>query len=111
MRNVVAFGGFLLSLAFATFSGSAWAADGALCYSETLTVTQTQTTGTVTYPQLTNATKFICNSGVPYTLKQLSAAGWIIENLQPTSVSTTTTANGSEVTVISKSRYILTIQK
>jgi hypothetical protein len=111
MKNVVAIGGLLLSLVFTTFSGVAQAADGSLCYSETLTVTQTGSTGTVTFPQITNATKFICNSGVPYTLKQLSAAGWIIENMQPTALSNTTTTNGTDVTVVSKSRYILTIQK
>lgn len=111
MKNVFAIGGLSLSLAFTTFPGVAQAADGALCYSETLTVTQAQQTGTVNYPQITNTTKFICNSGVPYTIKQLSAAGWIIENMQPTQLSTTTTVNGSDITVTSKTRYILTIQK
>jgi hypothetical protein len=111
MKNIVAIGGLLLSLAFATFPGTAQAADGSLCYSETLTVTQTEQTGTVTYPQITNATKFLCNSGVPYTLKQLSVAGWIIENMQPTTLSTTTTVNGTDITITTKTRYIITIQR
>lgn len=61
---------------------TALAADAIICYSPDQ-VLPSNTTGTVNYPQVTNATKFTCRTEVAYTLPQLAQRGWTIGQLVP----------------------------
>ncbi len=87
---------------------AAIAADGGVCFSSILTQTGTSGYGTTAYPQMTNATTFTCFTTTPYTIRQLSALGWIISSVQPVAYSTTLNTNG---TYTSKSRIMLILQK
>lgn len=108
MKNLIATSALAAVLALAA-PNTAKAADGAICYSDVLTQTGTAGFGTTNFPQLENNTKFACaNPNFKYTIRELSQGGWIIDNLGPVGLSTTTSPDG---TVIVRSRWMLTIQK
>ena len=100
--------GALAFIALGALPFGATAADGGVCVSQLFTTTIASPIGTINYPQLTNSTKFTCGTATQYTIKQLSQAGWIIDNMQLITVSSTTTATGASTV---KTRVQLTIQK
>lgn len=90
-------------------SANAQAADALLCYSSFFSQSSGGTpSGTVNYPQLTNATKYTCNSSAQYTLSQLAQGGWIVVAIDETLYSTTFNSNGTTTT---NSRYRLIIRR
>ena len=100
---------FLIVLSALLLSpAAAIAADGGVCYSSIFTETGSPGSGTTTHPQLTNATPFTCFTTTPYTIKQLSALGWIISSVQTVAYSETYNTNG---TYTSKSRIMIILQK
>ena len=108
MKSIFVTAALAASSLFA-FSANAQAADARLCYSSLFTQSSGGTsTGTVNYPQLTNATKYTCNSSTQYTLYQLAQAGWIVVAIDETLYSTTFNSNGTTVT---NSRYRLIIRR
>lgn len=112
MKSIINVRSLSLCLALASLPVAAQAADGSFCYSSVFTSTSSSASTTTNFPQLTNDTKFTCaNPAFQYTMRQLSQAGWIIDNVGSTILSTTTTVNGSNVTVTTQTRYLLTIQK
>ena len=107
MKNFIAAGALATSMALA-WPTTAHAADGAVCYSSVLTTNSAGGFGTTNYPQIDNNTKFTCaNSQFQYTIRQLSQAGWIIDNMSPIVLSTTMSAEGSSTQI----RWMITIQK
>ena len=112
MKSIINARSLSLCLALASLPMAAHAADGSFCYSTTFTTTTSSASATTTYPQLTNDTKFTCaNPAFQYTMRQLSQAGWIIDNVGQTILSTTSTISGSNAIVTTQTRYLLTIQK
>lgn len=93
-----------------TLSTPARAADGAICYSTPVFITNLSSGfGTTNFPQLSNTTKFSCNTSIPVsTITELSRAGWIIVSAAPAAYSNTINSNG---TGNSKTRIMLIVQK
>lgn len=89
-----------------TFAGTAAAADGMVCYSTPLVVTQAAGFGTTNYPQLDNVTKFTCRTATQYTFRQLMAKGYKVESLMPVVQSVTIASTGSSSTT---TRYMLVV--
>lgn len=107
MKNPIAAGALAISLALA-LPATAQAADGAICYSTVFTTISGSGFGTTNYPQVDNNTKFACaNPSFQYTIRQLSQAGWIIDNMTPIVLSTTISAEGGSTQM----RWMITIQK
>lgn len=67
---------------------TALAGDAIICYSS-VQIMPSGMTGTVSYPQVTNGTKFTCRTGVAYTLRQLAQRGWEVGQLVPVVYSVT----------------------
>lgn len=87
-------------------SANAQSADALICYSSIFSQ-PSSTSGTVNYPQLTNATKYTCNSTTQYTLSQLAKGGWIVVSIEDTPYSATFNSNG---TTTSNNRYRLLLR-
>ena len=98
----------ILGLIASTVPGDAFAADGAICYSDTVTITYPTTTpNTVNYPQIGSNHVFYCPGG-SFSFRQLSQAGWIIEQLGQVLVQSSVSATG---VATQKMRWQITIQR
>ena len=100
----------LAAAALAATAPSARAADGRICYSTLLSMTESgAVTGTRTYPQIGNSTMFYCGiNNAYYTLTQLTQMGWSVQVPVPTQYSMTYNTDGS---ITTRWRYMLVIQK
>lgn len=91
------------------FAPATQAADALICYSSIFSQTAGGGgTGTVNFPQLTNATKYTCNSTAQYTVSQLAQGGWVVVQLDEALYSNTYHSDGSVTTA---SRYRLIIRR
>lgn len=79
-----------------------------VCFS-TPTLSTTSDGDSTSWGQISNATRYKCNSDTTYTLQQLAQKGYEIRNLQRTPYSSTT--NLSTGTSVLKERYLITIEK
>ncbi len=114
MNRIIARGILASSIMLAACPAS-YAADGAICFSETLTHTQTQSTSSpdanTTYPQITNNTRFTCRSAVSYTMGQLMQMGWVVDSMSPVSLSLSSVTTSTTITITNKSRWQLAVRK
>ena len=87
----------------------AQADDGGLCYTSEVKTQYLPTSSTVTYPQISNDTKFIClSSTTGYTIRQLAQAGWTITPPIPVATRQQSYSTGASV---AWHRWQLTIQR
>ena len=85
---------FAVMMAMGIAPTTALAGDAIICYGP-IETTPNSTTGTVNYPQVTNATKFTCRTTVGYTLAQLAQLGWTIGQMVPVMHSMTYSSTGA----------------
>lgn len=111
MRSILSTGAFIALIALASTPVAALAADGAICYSDVVSLHQPPSPGGLVhtyYPQVENSTVFHCPGG-NFTFKQLSQAGWIINGIS--SPIHSTSINYSTGASITRTRWMITIQK
>lgn len=107
MKRILPIAALAGLFALASAPVTAWAADGAVCYSAELTVNASPGS-TTSFPLISNTTTFTCHDATPYTLRQLTYAFWKIIQVSTVTVSTTVNPNGTTTT---KFRHMVIVQQ